>query len=365
MRSAILAFVLILFLPAAASAVIIGHAQIEGATALPVATCEAIAGQRWLFAHASVGGNIIGGMQTLHAEDPSRYPLVFATAGTGSQILPPPAETVPGTVYDGVRGNPGWLAKYQMFDGAVRNLGWHDPLLDAAMDKLCYIDPSADVSVYLASMTALEADFPGTRFVYVTMPLQSSSGANASNMLAFAYNEAVRAHCAGPDRLLYDLADIESHDPDGNAITFTVGEQVYQRLYSGYTSDGGHLNSVGARRAALGWYAAAAAIAGGASAVEPAPAATGARITATAPNPFNPITTLSFVTERDGFVAVDVYDARGRRIDRLLAGELEAGEHRVVWRGTDLAGRPVPSGTYLVRLVAGGEAVTRSLSLVR
>jgi hypothetical protein len=42
-------------------------------------------------------------------------------------VSPPPASTVPGTIYDAPRGNPGWQAKFTMFDEAVRTQGWHDP----------------------------------------------------------------------------------------------------------------------------------------------------------------------------------------------------------------------------------------------
>jgi hypothetical protein len=240
------------------AAAIITHTNVDQVAALPQATMDAIGQQRWLFTHASVGGNMIEGMESLHAATPDRYQLVTATAGTGSTVSAPPASTVPGTIYDAPRGNPGWTAKFTMFDNAVRTLGWHAPKIGIAMDKLCYIDESANPTNYVAMMTALEADYPETVFVYTTMPLTSDAGSD--NILRAGYNNYVRACCQTNNRVLFDIADIESHDPSGTAITFTNTGTVYQRLYSGYTSDGGHLNTLGEQRVALGWYAVAAAL---------------------------------------------------------------------------------------------------------
>ncbi|MCP4642638.1 MAG: hypothetical protein GY851_19490, partial [bacterium] len=81
---------------------------------------------------------------------------------------------------------------------------------------------------------------------------------DASNILPPDYNDAVRQYCITNGKFLFDIADIEAHDPSGVEQTYESGGSTYQKLYSGYTSDGGHLNSTGAERVAMGWYAAAA-----------------------------------------------------------------------------------------------------------
>lgn len=367
------AFVPALFLLLTAVTVhagIIGHQEALAAESLSPDLSAEIAAQRWLFSHASVGADMIGGMDALHAADPDRFPLTATSAGSGSAILPPPARTEAGTIYEAHRGNPGWAAKFQLFEAAVREGGWHQPAVDVAMDKLCYIDPTADVSVYLTMMEGLERDFPQTRFIYVTLPLRAGSGANASNMLATTYNEAVRAHCADSDRILLDVADIECHDPTGERNVFTVGEQQYERLCWEYTHDGGHLNAEGARRVALGWYAAAAALAAAATATEPSDPATPAMprtpvLHAAAPNPFNPATVLRFEIPVGGPVRLAVHDARGRLVATLQDGHLAAGAGEMVWRGLDDAGRALPSGVYLARLTTGDQVAVRRVALVR
>jgi len=83
------------------------------------------------------------------------------------------------------------------------------------------------------------------------------------------------------------------------------------------------------------------------------------------PNPFNPRTNIVFVLERAQWIQLEILDLRGRLVNFLGQDQYSAGEHSVVWDGTDTWGRPVPSGHYLGHLSAGGVTVTRPLSLVR
>jgi hypothetical protein len=367
MRQILAASLLLVSLMSAGTtrATIIGHVEADGVTSLPQTTMDSIGDQRWLFAHASVGANMVDGMTTLHGENALRYQLVFQTYGDGSQIYPPPAVTVPGTVYDAPRGNPGWAAKFAMFDNAVRNLGWRSPKIDIAMNKLCYIDTDADANAYIASMTALESSYPATVFVYTTMPLQSGAGADGANILATNYNNAVRAHCAGPGRILLDIADIESYDTSGNHNTFVYLGHTYERMWSGYTTDGGHLNALGSRRVALGWYAAAAAI-GNTSGVGTGETLDGGlTISAIAPNPTAGSTIIHFQLPSAGSLRLELYDPQGRFVATLADERVQAGVHAIAWNGRDRNGEALPAGVYLVLLRTDDGIRSRTLTLVR
>jgi hypothetical protein len=232
------------------------------------------------------------------------------------------------------------------------------------MDKLCYIDPDADVNVYLSTWTALENDFPTTRFVYMTMPIQSGSNMDWSNVLAMNFNEAVRTHCAGANRVLLDIADIESHDPSGNPITFTCDGQVYQRMWEGYTSDGGHLNSLGARRVALGWYAAGAVIVSGGASAPTFPDAPAAAITAISPNPSRTGTTIRFRLEQGERARLALFDLQGREVARLLDEDLPSGEHATTWDARAASGRALPAGVYFARLQTRAITSSRRVALI-
>jgi len=80
------------------------------------------------------------------------------------------------------------------------------------------------------------------------------------------------------------------------------------------------------------------------------------------PNPFVGRTVLSWRLARASDIALDLYDATGRRLARLAAGIYSAGTHSLSWNGGAVAGRPLPPGVYQVRMTSGEE--TRVLKLV-
>ncbi len=83
------------------------------------------------------------------------------------------------------------------------------------------------------------------------------------------------------------------------------------------------------------------------------------------PSPFNPSTTIEFEMAAPGPVQVDVFDARGALVRRLMDGPVDAGVLRLRWDGSGDSGRALSSGVYFVR-VAGGEATaTVKLLLAR
>jgi flagellar hook assembly protein FlgD len=87
-----------------------------------------------------------------------------------------------------------------------------------------------------------------------------------------------------------------------------------------------------------------------------------------APNPFNPETVIRFRLPAhlaSQTVRLTVLNTRGQKVSVLADGVLGSGEHRITWRGTDDAGRPVASGIYLYRLEVGGEVITRKMLLLR
>jgi hypothetical protein len=242
---------LFLFAATMGSAAVINHLNVDGVASVPQGVMDFVGQQRWYFTHASVGWNMLNGMNSLHTSDPSRYKLVYATG-----LATPPSTTVAGTIYQNDRGNPGWLAKTNYFVDTV-NGGWKSPKVQFAMDKYCYIDPDADVATYLSKMSSLEATNPATKIVYCTIPLTTSTDPHyGGNVERNDFNDAVRAHCASNDKLLLDIADIESHSPAGVESNFTYNGKTYQILYSGYTTDGGHpATDDGQRQIAKGWYA--------------------------------------------------------------------------------------------------------------
>ncbi len=71
---------------------------------------------------------------------------------------------------------------------------------------------------------------------------------------------------------------------------------------------------------------------------------------------------LRFETAAHSGVQLDIYDVLGRRIRTVLDVQRPSGQHVVTWDGRDESGGRVPSGLYLVRMVAqsGSKAYVQS-----
>ncbi|OGF13016.1 MAG: hypothetical protein A2W00_11885 [Candidatus Eisenbacteria bacterium RBG_16_71_46] len=80
-----------------------------------------------------------------------------------------------------------------------------------------------------------------------------------------------------------------------------------------------------------------------------------------APNPAGASARIRFVLKQSGFVTLSVYDVSGRRVAKLLEGELAAGQHEALWNGRDLAGQRVRSGIYFYELRRDNESLMRRM----
>lgn len=78
------------------------------------------------------------------------------------------------------------------------------------------------------------------------------------------------------------------------------------------------------------------------------------------PNPFNPTTTIRFYIPRHSHVTLKVFDVLGREVATLIDGELNAGEHSVVFDAKDLS-----SGIYFIRLKTGEHTQTNKAIVVK
>ncbi len=84
-----------------------------------------------------------------------------------------------------------------------------------------------------------------------------------------------------------------------------------------------------------------------------------------APNPFNPSTTIHYELPHAGSVTLRIYDASGRRVRTLFAGDRPAGRYQVLWQGRNEAGSRVGSGIYFCRVENNSNAVVHKLVLLK
>lgn len=244
----VLAFFLALAVsPVFAANVVINHSNWDSYDSASSELRTLVSQNRYFFAHASVGSNIVEGLNDLNSVDSATYML--ATESTGDS----PPSTSAGTLYEYARGNPGWAEKVSLFSEYVGN-GWQSPQTDFAINKFCYIDQDADFATYRDSMASLESAYPNTIFVYMTIPLTTDDDSE-DGYLRQQFNASLRDWIDSQDgKCLIDIADIEAYSPGGEEQTSSWNGNAYQKLYAGYTDDGGHLNSTGRVRVATAFY---------------------------------------------------------------------------------------------------------------
>ncbi|MFA7543633.1 MAG: C25 family cysteine peptidase, partial [Candidatus Cloacimonadaceae bacterium] len=83
------------------------------------------------------------------------------------------------------------------------------------------------------------------------------------------------------------------------------------------------------------------------------------------PNPFNPETTISFALQSAGNVKIEIYNMLGQKVNTLVNGKMNAGNHSLIWKGIDDKGRPVASGIYFYKMQAGSYSATRKMIMMK
>lgn len=78
------------------------------------------------------------------------------------------------------------------------------------------------------------------------------------------------------------------------------------------------------------------------------------------PNPFNPVTRISYEVSETQHVRLAIYDVAGRLVEELVNEVKNAGEYVVEWDAGVL-----PSGVYFYRLQTGNETMVRRATLLK
>jgi hypothetical protein len=151
------------------------------------------------------------------------------------------------------RANPGWIDKVtdyitaseqQMndYDAFTFVFGYVDGFDGTTYPEIS--DPDNFSKFYIDKIEELETAHPDKIFIMWTMSLARLGFENTQK-----FNNMVRTYASENGKILLDIADIESHDPDG---TIAMNESGYEVIYQGYTNEkrSGHLNAVGSERMA-------------------------------------------------------------------------------------------------------------------
>ncbi len=232
------------------NSIVINHFSIDHFDKIPDQVLSQASDLKLLFRHASVGENIRYGLECLYGNYSNRRPnscssffdLKYDSSNWVFQY----------------RGNDGWIDKVndfvtesqsqnENFDVFMFTLGYLD-----GFDGMTYPVISAEEnfqSRYIEPLEKLEAQYPQKTFVWWTMSLAQNGYENLTK-----FNQMLRDYSKQNDKILMDLADIESYDLDGNPCVDSAGISVICGIYTD-EKQSGHLNEVGRERVAKAfWY---------------------------------------------------------------------------------------------------------------
>jgi hypothetical protein len=82
-------------------------------------------------------------------------------------------------------------------------------------------------------------------------------------------------------------------------------------------------------------------------------------------NPFTSQVTLCYSLAADVIVAIEIFDASGKLVKRLIDEKMRAGSYTVTWDGTDYNQRKVEQGIYFCRFVTDEYQTTRKMLMLK
>ena len=83
------------------------------------------------------------------------------------------------------------------------------------------------------------------------------------------------------------------------------------------------------------------------------------------PNPFNPITNISFNVPETTDAKITIYNVKGQEVTTLLDDVVAAGSTTVTWNGTDSNNSAVTSGIYFYKLETAGKSLTKKMIMLK
>ena len=83
------------------------------------------------------------------------------------------------------------------------------------------------------------------------------------------------------------------------------------------------------------------------------------------PNPFTPMTKITFAMSKEAPASLVIYDLSGRAVRTLVSETLKPGEYARLWDGLDNNGREVSSGIYFYKLETEAFNSTRKMVLLK
>jgi hypothetical protein len=260
--------------------IVVNHTSVALFDHIPETNIQAAEALRMFFMNRSVGGNISEGLTCLSfpsdEQAPShckRYTHVapeFSVSPSEVNWSRPGGYSRANWTYNyWPDGCPDWQSQLGCFFAtANQNLNSYDVL--SFQYSYLEVDTSSTIAnlpggffsnnpsgLDVYDLAAYEAQHPNKTFIYWTTSLARSIGTTVSE----SFNDQMRQYALANDKILFDVADILAHDPDGNPCFDNRDGVLYDNgnvwenhpddgldipaICQHYTSetDGGHLGS--------------------------------------------------------------------------------------------------------------------------
>ena len=78
------------------------------------------------------------------------------------------------------------------------------------------------------------------------------------------------------------------------------------------------------------------------------------------PNPFNPITNISFLVDRPSEISLNIFDVSGKLVQVVNPKIYKSGVHNIQWNASSLS-----SGMYFIHMLNGADRHTQKVMLLK
>lgn len=201
--------------PVIGTSVVIDHTLADLSAIPPNAIETAIADLHIAYQHTSHGSQLITGMNSLENFPEFAGLYSWDDAGAQANALDLDDNGIPGcsdlSVGDSIdeHGVTPWVTATRALLNNEANSH-----INVIVWSWCSIN-GHNAQRYVDNMEILIAQYPDVAFVFMTGHAEGQGEDLTANSVHYN-NELIRAHCAEYGRWLFDFADIEAHDPDGN-----------------------------------------------------------------------------------------------------------------------------------------------------
>jgi len=310
-----------LFSGSLAGGIVVDHTCTD-VSKIPLSYLDSVRELDILFYHRFIGDSILLGFDDLIAEDPLRYEIEIIrdmnigwfveNNGIGHRAFGGFYPDNKCVIFNEFMREEHFsdVADIAFFKFSVEDFVYKSWWCDIPADSIWF-------TFYKPTMEALERDFPEVAFVWWTAPLSDRWGNEEKEV----YNTLVRNYCTNSDKILFDLADIESHDTLGQPVRDVDG---FEALFPGYGDDGTLLNDLGQRIIASGlWWLFAEIVGWNGSVTEkvvPDRLVLNVDLVAGL---------IRYKLPSAGYVELCIYDASGREVVRMVNGIKTPGEYSI------------------------------------